>query len=102
MIHQSPSWAYIQTKLSFKKILAPFMSTAALFTIAKTCKQPKCPSADEWIKKMWYTYTTSAIQKNKKCHLMQQEILILKEVSQKKKVLSYDITFYVESKIRHR
>ena len=30
---------------------------AALFTIAKTWKQPKCPSTDEWIKKMWYIYT---------------------------------------------
>ena len=33
------------------------MFTAALFTIAKTWKQPKCPSTDEWIKKMWYIYT---------------------------------------------
>ena len=33
------------------------MFTAALFTIAKTWKQPKCPSTDEWIKKMWYTHT---------------------------------------------
>ena len=32
------------------------MFTAALFTIVKAWKQPKCPSADEWIKKMWYTY----------------------------------------------
>ena len=31
--------------------------TAALFTIAKTLKQPKCPSTDEWIKKLWYIYT---------------------------------------------
>ena len=30
----------------------------ALFTIAKIWKQPKCPSTDEWIKKVWYTYTT--------------------------------------------
>ena len=29
----------------------------ALFTVAKTWKQPKCPSTDEWIKKMWCTYT---------------------------------------------
>ena len=39
----------------------------ALFTIARTCKQPKCPSTDEWIKKLWYIYTTeyySAIKKN--------------------------------------
>ena len=33
------------------------MFTAALFTIAKTQKQPKCPSTKEWIKKMWYIYT---------------------------------------------
>ena len=32
------------------------MFTAALFTIAKARKQPKCPPTDEWIKKMWYTY----------------------------------------------
>ena len=33
------------------------MFTAALFIIAKTWKQLKCPSTDEWIKKMWYVYT---------------------------------------------
>ena len=33
------------------------MFIAALFTMAKICKQPKCPSLDEWIKKMWYIYT---------------------------------------------
>ena len=33
------------------------MFIAALFTIAKTWKQPKCPSTDEWIRKMWYIYT---------------------------------------------
>ena len=43
--------------------------TAALFTIAKTWKQPRCPSTDEWIKKMWYVYIYtiqyySAIEKN--------------------------------------
>ena len=44
------------------------MFIAALFTIYRTWKQPKCPSTDEWIKKMWYIYTTeyySAIKKNK-------------------------------------
>ena len=43
------------------------MFTEALFTIAKTWKQPKCPSTDEWIKKMWYIYTMeyySAIKRN--------------------------------------
>ena len=33
------------------------MFTAELFTIARTLKQPKCPSIEEWIKKMWYTHT---------------------------------------------
>ena len=39
----------------------------ALFTIARTWKQPRCPSIDEWIKKVWYIYTTeyySAIKRN--------------------------------------
>ena len=57
MIQHFHSWAYIQTKLSFEKITGTPMFTAALFTIVKTWKQPKCPSTDEWIKKMWYIYT---------------------------------------------
>ena len=43
------------------------MLTAALFTIARTQKQPRCPSTDEWIKKLWYIYTVeycSAIIRN--------------------------------------
>ena len=34
-----------------------FTTAKTLFTTAKTQKQPKCPSTDEWIKKMWYIYT---------------------------------------------
>ena len=63
----------------------------ALFTIAKTWKQPKCPSTDEWIK-MWYIYTMeyySAIKKNEIMPFastrMDLEIIILREVSQKEK-----------------
>ena len=44
------------------------MFIAAVFTIAKTLKQPKCPSTVEWLKKMWYIYTMeyySAVKKNK-------------------------------------
>ena len=43
------------------------MFIAALFTIAKTWKQLKCPSTDEWLKKLWYIYTMecySAIKRN--------------------------------------
>jgi hypothetical protein len=43
------------------------MFIAALFTIAKSWKQPRCPSTDEWIKTMWYLYTMtfySAMKKN--------------------------------------
>ena len=43
------------------------MFIAALSTVAKTWKQPKCPSTDEWIRKMWYIHTVedySAIKKN--------------------------------------
>ena len=44
------------------------MFIAALFTIVRTWKQPKCPSTEEWVKKMWYIYTMeyySAIKRNK-------------------------------------
>ena len=43
------------------------MFIATLFTIARSWKQPKCPSTDEWIKKKWYIYTMeyySAIERN--------------------------------------
>ena len=63
------------------------MSIAALFTIAKTWKQPKFPSTYEWIKKIWYIYTMeyySAIKKNKimlfVATWMDLEIIILSEV----------------------
>ena len=68
------------------------MFTAALFTIARSWKQPKCPSTDKWVKKMWYIYTMgyySAIKRNKTGSFvetwMDLEIVIQSEVSQKEK-----------------
>ena len=68
------------------------MFIAALFTIARTWKQPKCPSTEEWIKKMWYIYTMeyySAIKRNKTGSFvetwMDLESVIQNEVSQKEK-----------------
>ena len=51
-VQQFYSTAYIQTKL--EKMHAPSMLITAVFTIAKTWKQPQFPSTDEWIKKIWY------------------------------------------------
>ena len=68
------------------------MFIAALFTIAKTWKQPKCPSTEEWIKKkLWYIHILeyySAIKKNEimpfAATWMDLEIVILSEVRQRK------------------
>jgi hypothetical protein len=65
------------------------MFIASLFTIAKLRKQPRCPTLDEWIKKMWYLYTMeiySAMKKNEILSFtskwMELENIILSEVSQ--------------------
>ena len=68
------------------------MSITALFIIARTWKQPRCPSADEWIRKLWYIYTMeyhSAIKNNTfesvLMRWMKLEPIIQSEVSQKEK-----------------
>ena len=68
------------------------MFIAALFTIARTWKQPKCPTIEEWIKKMWYIYTMEyylAIKRNKIGSFVEMwmdlESGIQSEVSQKEK-----------------
>ena len=68
------------------------MFTAALFTVARSWKQPKCPSTDEWIKKMWYIHTMeyySAIKRNKIGSSVETWMhlgtVIQSEVSQKEK-----------------
>ena len=81
------------------------MFIAALFTIARTWKQPKCPSTGEWIKKMWNIYTMeyySAIKRNKTelfvVRWMDLEIIILREVSQTEKDKYHMISLMVEPK----
>ena len=44
------------------------MFIVALFSIARTWKQPRCPSADEWIRKLWYIYTMEFTQPLKRIH----------------------------------
>ena len=98
------------------------MFIAALFIIARTWKQPRCPSADKRIRKLWYIYTMeyySAIKKNSfesvLMRWMKLEHIIQSEVSQKDKdhysILTHiymefrrmvTITLYAKQKKRHR
>ena len=68
------------------------MFNAALFTIARTWKKHRCPSTDEWIKKLWYIYTMeyySSIQRNTfesvLMRWMKLELITQSEISQKEK-----------------
>ena len=68
------------------------MFITTLFKIARTWKQPRCPSADEWIRKLWYIYTMeyySAIKKNTfesvLMRWMKLDLIIQSKVSQKEK-----------------
>ena len=79
-------------KTIIQKETGTTMFTAALFTIARTWNQSKCPSTDEWIKKMWQIYTVeyySAIKRNEielfVMRWMDIESVIQSEVSQKEK-----------------
>ena len=65
----NPTLGIYPDKTFLKKDTCTLMFIAALFTIAKTWKQPKCPSIDDHIRKRWYIYTVeyfSAIKKNKR------------------------------------
>ena len=75
-------------KTMIPKDTCTLMFTAALFATAKTWKQPKCPSTEEWIEKKWYIYTMeyySAIKRNKipafLAKWMDLEMIMLSEVS---------------------
>ena len=79
-------------EIKTEKNACTLMFTAALFTIARTWKQPRCPSTDEWIKKLWYIHTMeyySAIKRNAfesvLMRWMKLEPIIQSEGSQKEK-----------------
>ena len=71
----------------------PYVHSSTIqYTVTKTKKQPKCPSTDEWIKKMWNIYTMEYYSATKKNEIMpitatwmDLEMIILSEVSQKEK-----------------
>ena len=73
----------------YKGYLCTPMFIAAQFTIAKCLKQPKCPSANEWIKKLWYIYTMEFYAAERKKELipfatawMELESVMLSEINQ--------------------
>ena len=84
---QPHCWAYTLRKTELKGTCIPQCSSKALLTIARTWKQPRCPSANEWVRKLRYVYTMeyySAIKKNTfESVLMKLEPIIQSEVSQK-------------------
>ena len=74
---------------SIQKNLCTRMVIAALFTIAKYWKQSKCPSANEWIQKLWYIYTMEFYAAERKKELlpfattwMELESIMLSEITQ--------------------
>ena len=92
MTQQSHHWAYTPRKPELKETCVPQCSSPHCFIIARTWKQPRCPSADEWISKLWYIYTMeyySAIKKKTfksvLMRWMKLEPIIQSEVSQKEK-----------------
>ena len=94
MTQQSHCWAYTPRKPELKEthVACTSMLITALFTITRTWKQPRCPSADKWIRKLWYIYTVeyySAIKKNAfesvLMRWMKLELIMQSEVSQKEK-----------------
>ena len=100
MTQQSHCWAYIE-ETRIERDMCTTMFFSALFIIARTWKQPRCPSADEGIRKLWYINTMeyySAIKKNTfesvLMRWMELEPIIQSEVSQKEKY-QYSILMHI-------
>ena len=67
---QSHCWAYTEETRRERDTWTPVF-IAAVFIIARTWKQPRCPSAEEWIRKLWYLYTMEYYSTLKRIHLNQ-------------------------------
>ena len=83
---------YPEDSLAYNKDTCSTMFIAALFVIARSWKEPRCPSTEEWIQKMWYIYTMeyySAIKNNELIKFLgkwvELENIILSEVTQSQK-----------------
>jgi hypothetical protein len=83
------------------------MFIAGLFTIAKVWKQPRCPTTDEWIKKIWYLCTMECYSAMKKDEIlsfaskwMELENIILSEVSQAPKTKNHMFSSYEDFRSR--
>jgi len=74
MTQQPHYWAYTLRKTITEKDICTPMSIAALFTIARTWKQPRCPLTDEQIQKLWYTYTVEYYSAIKWMNLSSSEV----------------------------
>ena len=83
---------YPKDAQSYHKDICSTMFIAALFVIARTWKQPKCPPTKEWIRKMWYIYTMEYYTAEKNNDILnfadkwvELESIILSEITQKQK-----------------
>ena len=112
-LHYDPAIALLgiypwDTRVLFLRDTCTPMFIAALSTIAKVWKEPKCPSMDEWIKKMWCIYSMESYSASKKNEIlpfattrMELECIMLGKISQRKtNIISFHS--YVEFKIRNR
>ena len=95
---------YVEKNMVWKDACTP-MFIAALFTIAKTWKQPKCPLTEEWIRKMWYIYTMeyySSITKNKIMSFAAMWMDLQMIILSKSKTNTISSHLHVESKTHHK
>ena len=107
MTQQFYSWVHIWEEKLIWKDTCTSMFIAALFTIAKVCKRPKCPSTDEWIKKMCYINTKEYYLVTKKNKIlpfaaatrMDLEGIIVSESDRERQMLYH---LYVESKTNNK